>query len=321
MVKIMLKNLRLKQKVTILLLVILTFGLSLSGLALSSVLRQNAKQEITSTALMLMETMISVRQYTSTQVNPELVDKLEVEFLPQSVPGYSAREVFENLRQKQDYREFFYKEATLNPTNLRDKADSFETQVVNRFRSNKNLKEESGFRSLPSGDIYYIARPLAVSEAKCLECHSTPDQAPKSMLDRYGTANGFNWQLGEIVGAQMISVPASRVINKANQSSLLIVGLVSIVFVIVIVLVNIFLTQQVVLPLKRITRVAEEVSTGHMDVEFEQLTNDEIGHLAKAFKRMKLSLEMAMKRLKRPPGNTHGTGGMGGTGSSDYPQH
>ncbi|MBD2431510.1 MULTISPECIES: c-type heme family protein [Fischerella] len=317
----MLKNLRLKQKVTILLLVILTFGLSLSGLALSSVLRQNAKQEITSTALMLMETMISVRQYTSTQVNPELVDKLETEFLPQSVPGYSAREVFENLRQKQDYREFFYKEATLNPTNLRDKADSFETQVVNRFRGNKNLKEESGFRSLPSGDIYYIARPLAVSDAKCLQCHSTPEQAPKSMIDRYGTANGFSWQLGEIVGAQIISVPASRVINKANQSSLLIVGLVSVVFVIVIVLVNIFLTRQVVLPLKRITRVAEEVSTGHMDVEFEQLTNDEIGNLAKAFKRMKLSLEMAMKRLKRPPGNTHGTGGMGSIGSSDYPQH
>jgi HAMP domain-containing protein len=45
--------------------------------------------------------------------------------------------------------------------------------------------------------------------------------------------------------------------------------------------------------------VAEEVSTGHMEVEFEQLTNDEIGNLAKAFKRMQYSLEMAMKRLKR----------------------
>ncbi|MDM9380985.1 DUF3365 domain-containing protein [Chlorogloeopsis sp. ULAP01] len=304
----MLKNLQLRQKFTILLLVILILGLSLSGFALSSVLRQNARQEITSTALMLMETMISVRQYTSSQVNPELVDKLETEFLPQSVPGYSAREVFENLRNKSGYRDFFYKEATLNPTNLRDKADSFETQIVERFKKENKLKELSGFRSIPGGEIFYTARPLIVSEQKCLECHDTPERAPKSMLDRYGTANGFNWKLGEIVGAQVITVPATRVIQKANQSSILIVGLVSAVFAIVIFLVNVFLNRQVVRPLKRITRLAEEVSTGHMDVEFEQLSNDEIGNLAKAFKRMKLSLEMAMKRLKRPHGNTHGTG-------------
>jgi HAMP domain-containing protein len=128
------------------------------------------------------------------------------------------------------------------------------------------------------------------------------------MIARYGTAGGFNWKLGEIIGAQIITVPATKVIQKANQSSVFIVGLVSVVFVIVIFLVNVFLNRQVVRPLKRITRVAEEVSTGHMDVEFEQLSNDEIGNLAKAFKRMKLSLEMAMKRLKRPYGNTHDTG-------------
>jgi HAMP domain-containing protein len=262
---------------------------------------------------MLMETMISVRQYTNAQVNPVLVDKLETEFLPQSVPAYSAREVFENLRKKQDYREFFYKEATLNPTNLRDKADNFETNIVERFRKEKGLKELSGFRSLPGGDIFYIARPLAIADPACLKCHGTPDQAPQSMIQRYGTANGFGWQLGEIIGAQVISVPASKVIQKAYQSSLLIVGLVSIVFIVVILLVNIFLNRQVVRPLKRITRVAEEVSTGHMDVDFDQLSNDEIGNLARAFKRMKLSLEMAMKRLKRPHGNTRGTGGTGGT--------
>jgi HAMP domain-containing protein len=304
----MLQNLQLRQKFTILLLVILIVGLSLSGLVLSYLLRQNAKEEITSTAFMLMETMISVRQYTSSQVNPVLVDKLNTEFLPQSVPGYSAREVFENLRNKTGYRDFFYKEATLNPTNLRDKADNFETQIIERFRKDNKLKQLSGFRTLPGGDVFYTARPLIVSEQKCLECHDTPERAPKSMIARYGTAGGFNWKLGEIIGAQIITVPATKVIQKANQSSVFIVGLVSVVFVIVIFLVNVFLNRQVVRPLKRITRVAEEVSTGHMDVEFEQLSNDEIGNLAKAFKRMKLSLEMAMKRLKRPYGNTHDTG-------------
>ncbi|MBD2679578.1 MULTISPECIES: DUF3365 domain-containing protein [Nostoc] len=300
----MLKNLNLKQKFTILLLVILTFGLSLSGFALSSLLRENAKQDISSTALMLMQTMSSVRKYTSTQVNPELADKLVTEFLPQSVPAYSAREVFEILRKTPDYRDFFYKEATLNPTNLRDKADGFETEVVEKFRNKPDLKEVSGFRSIPGGDIFYVARPLPISEESCLKCHSVPEAAPQSMITLYGTANGFGWKLNEIVGAQIISVPANNVINKANQSSLLIVLIVSTIFIATILLVNFFLNRQVVMPLKRMTRIAEEVSTGHLEVEFEQMSNDEIGNLARAFKRMQLSLEMAMKRIKRTHGST-----------------
>jgi HAMP domain-containing protein len=300
----MLKNLNLKQQFTVLLLIILALGLSLSGFALSSVLKQNAIHDINSTAVMLMETMTSVRDYTNTQVKPLLENQLEAEFLPQSVPAYSAREIFDNLRKNPNYRDFFYKEATLNPTNLRDKADNFETITINNFRNKRDLKELSGFRSMPGGDIFYIARPLTITQESCLKCHTSADIAPKSMIERYGTANGFGWHMNEIIGSQIISIPASKVISKANQSSFVILLIVSTLFIAVIFLVNIFLNQKVVRPLKRITRVAEEVSTGHMDVEFEQLSNDEIGQLARAFKRMQLSLEMAMKRIKRRSENT-----------------
>ncbi|WP_416676634.1 c-type heme family protein [Egbenema bharatensis] len=299
----MLKNFSLRRKFTILLTIILVAGLTLSGLVLSSVLRQNARNDVAATGLILMEAMGSVREYTSTQINPELADRLEEVFLPQTIPAYSAREVFDLLRGHPEYRDFFYKEATLNPTNLRDKADGFETQIVERFRDNTSLREVSGFRSVPSGKVFYIARPLIVPSETCLTCHSTPDRAPRSQIERYGAANGFGWQLNEIVGARMVSVPASRVINKANQSILLILGIVSGIFVAVILLVNAILNRQVIRPLKRMTRVAEEVSTGHTDLEFEQLSNDEIGNLARAFKRMQLSLEIALKRLNR---NTHG---------------
>ncbi|MBW4634375.1 MAG: DUF3365 domain-containing protein [Iphinoe sp. HA4291-MV1] len=310
----MLKNFNLRQKFTILLLVILVVGLSFSGLALSALLRQNARNEIASRALTLIDTMTSLRKYTLTQIYPELADKLEEKFLPQVVSAYSAREVFEILRKKPEYRDFFYKEAAINPTNLRDKADPFETQVLERFRKEKDLKQVSGFRSLPGGDRFYIARPLSIPEENCLKCHSTPEAAPKTMIDRFGAVGGFGWHLNEIVAAQFVSLPANTVIEKANQSSLIIVGLVSTIFIVIIFLVNVFLHQQVIIPLKRITRVAEEVSTGHLEVDFDQISNDEIGHLAKAFKRMKLSLEMAMKRIRRTQGkNTGGTGGTGGT--------
>jgi len=297
----MFKNLKLRQKLTLLLFLIFIGGLSVIGVALNIILERNAENEIASKGLILMETMNSVRNYTSNQVKPELVDRLDEKFLPETVPAYSAREVFEVLRQNPDYRDFFYKEATLNPSNLRDKADTFETKLVEQFRDNEDTKELRGFRSAPSGDLFYIARPLKVSKPSCLECHGTVSDAPKSMVERYGTVNGYGWKLNEIVAAQMMSVPADRVITQARQSFFLILAMISAIFVAIIFLLNLFLHRTVNRPLKRITQMAEQVSKGNMAIDFEQLANhnDEIGNLGKAFQRMKLSLEMAMKRLNR----------------------
>ncbi|MEO0853425.1 MAG: DUF3365 domain-containing protein [Cyanobacteria bacterium J06648_11] len=297
----MFNNLKIGKKFNLLLLFVFVLGLLMTGSAFYTVLNRIAEGEVTSKAEILLRTMIGVRDYTSGQITPELVDRLatEPEFLPQTVPGYSAREVFENLRTDVQYEDFFYKEATLNPTNLRDKADSFEAEIVNRFRSNANLREETGYRSYPGGDLFYIARPIQIKSESCLQCHSTPDAAPTSMLTTYGRDRGFGWQLNEIVGAQMISVPASTIITEARQSFVTLMGIVTITFAIAIVLTNILLRRAVIRPLMRMANVADEVSTGKMDIEFEQTTNDEIGVLAAAFNRMRVSLAMAMNMLSQ----------------------
>lgn len=297
----MLKNLTLKKKFTVVLLLILAFALSISGWILSSILIERAEDEIAAKALTLIDTISSVRAYSVAQITPELSDNLDDRFLPQTISAYAATEVFEILRKQPKYEDYFYKEATLNPTNIRDKADEFETKIVEEFRSNQELKQVNGFRPLASGNIFYIARPLAVSQPGCLKCHSTPDVAPKSVIEIYGKNNGFGWKMGEIIGAQVISIPGKRVINQARQSAVIIILIVFIIFIAIIILVNLFLRNQIVIPLKRLTRIAEEVSTGHLDLQFEPPSNDEIGSLAKAFKRMQLSLAIAMKKLKENP--------------------
>ena len=295
-----LKKLKLGQKFTILLLLVFLGGIIVSGVTLSTILNRTAQDQITSKALMLIETMNSVREYTSSQVKPELVERLDIEFLPETVPAYSAREVFETFRANQEYGEFFYKEATLNPTNLRDKADKFEVDnIVKKFRQQENLKELSGFRRDTGVDKFYIARPIKIVKQSCLECHSTPDVAPKSMIERYGDSHGFGWKLDEIVGAQIISVPASTTLQIARRSLVLILGIVIAVFAIAIFMLNIWLKRYVVRPINRMAMVAEAVSTGDTEAEFGQLSGDEVGKLAQAFNRMRMSLKMAMQRLER----------------------
>lgn len=294
-----LKNLKLAQKFTLLLLTVFLIGILVSGVALAAILDRNAQDTVATKALMLIETMNSVRSYTNDQVKPELSDRLDAEFLPETIPAYSAREVFEHLRENRAYSEFFYKEATLNPTNLRDKADAFETEIVERFRESGSTTEVRGFRATPSGDLFYIARPIQITNPACLECHSDPAEAPASMIDFYGDQNGFNWKLDEIVGAQMISVPASQVRKNARQSFVLIIGIVAIAFATAIFLVNLWLKRFVIRPINKMARVAEAVSTGDMKAEFEVNSKDEVGSLAEAFQRMKMSLSMAMGRLER----------------------
>lgn len=297
---IKLKNLQLGQKFTLLLVIVFLGGVLASSLALSSVLNRSTQGQLTTKALMLMETMNSIRAYTSEHIQPEIADRLETEFLPESVPAYSAREVFEKFRLNPSYSDFFYKEATLNPTNLRDKADDFEAELVNQFRQRPDdASEMSGFRSTPAGNLYYIARPIKITEQSCLECHSTPQAAPASMIERYGPTNGFGWELNEIVGAQMISVPAARVMQGARQSLVLILGIFVTAFAIAIILVNLWLKRMVVRPLNRMAQVAEAVSMGDTKAEFVQDSQDEVGKLAEAFNRMRLSLQMAMQRLER----------------------
>lgn len=297
----MLKKIKIGTKFNLLLTIVFIISIVVSGAALSSILQNRAQTEVISKALVLLNTMTSVRQYTQDRVRNLLLPQLETQaaFIPETVPAFSATEVFENLRKNEQYQNFFYKEATLNPTNLRDKADSYEAAIVERFRKNPSLPEIASFRTLPEGTVFYIARPLAVKEQSCLQCHSTPEKAPKSQLVTYGSENGFGWQLNEIVAVQIISVPSEEVFNNAQSTWLGIMAFLVVIFAIVVIIINFLIKKTVIQRIRKIENIAQRVSTGDMSAEFEDKTNDEIGGLAAAFNRMKYSLTIAMDMLNK----------------------
>ncbi len=299
----MFKNLKLGTKFTLILVVVFAGGLAASGTVLSLVLQQRAEDEVISKASVLLQTMNSVRNYTDDRVKPLLAHKAATEpvFISETSSGFAATEVFENLRKTENYQGFLYKEAAPNPTNLRDKADDFESALVARFRSEPNTKEVTGFRSQPGGDVFYIARPLSVFKQSCLQCHSTPAIAPKSLLTTYGSENGFGWKLGSVVATQMISVPVEEVYASAWRSWVLVMAVLAAIFLGLLFAVNLLLKRTVVERISRMATTAEAVSTGQMEAGFSDDSGDEIGVLATAFNRMKSSLEIAFKLLAQQP--------------------
>jgi protein-histidine pros-kinase len=197
----------LRTKFNLVLLVVFLSSLVATGWLSYDMLQKNARDEVLQHAGIMMEAALSVRDYTVKQVKPLLEMQLRRVFLPQSVPAYAATEIFQEMRAS--YPEYTYKEATLNPTNPRDRATDWEADIVQEFRHNPAKKDLMGERDTPTGRALYLARPIQISNAECLVCHSTVDAAPETMIKLYGTANGFGWQHQEIVGAQIVSIPMS----------------------------------------------------------------------------------------------------------------
>jgi HAMP domain-containing protein len=272
-------------------------GLLVAGAVSYTLLQNNARDEIVQNARIMMEAALSTRSYTSTQIKPLLDTQMKYVFLPQSVPAYAATEYFNDLRKK--YPEYSYKEATLNPTNPRDRASDWEADLVGKFRQDAAQKEVLGERETPTGRVLYLARPIQVKSESCLSCHSTVEAAPRTMLDHYGNANGFGWQLNEIVGAQIMSVPTAVPILRANEAFKVFMLSLTGIFVFIFVALNLMLQYIVIRPVTQLSHLADRVSLGEQDVpEFSVRSHDEIGVLAESFSRLRRSLSKAMKMLE-----------------------
>jgi HAMP domain-containing protein len=268
----------------------------IAGYACRTILEANAQREVFAEAGLMMDSALAIRDYTANEILPLLSERIQNEFPPQSVPFYAATQNFLRLRER--HPEYTYKEATLNPTNPRDRAADWEGDIIQRFRNDARSRELVGERDTPMGKSLYLARPIR-NGAECSTCHGSPSSAPRTLIARYGADNGFGWQTNEVVGAQVVSVPfASATANAARAFRAFMTSLIA-VFAAVFLVINAVLYVLVVRPMQRIARVADRLSLGDMSAEdFPQRGAKEIASVTRSFNRMRKSLEKALRLLE-----------------------
>ena len=271
-------------------------GVVVAGVFAYHLLQQNAREEVLDSARIMLESAQAVRGYTVSEIRPLLALQQKRQFLPQTVPAYSARIYINKLQQK--YPDYSYKEATLNPTNPADRAAEWEVDIVEWFRNHEQENELIGERDTATGRFLYLTHPIKITNEACLTCHSTPDNAPDTMIQTYGSTNGFGWQLNEVVGAQIVSVPMSLPLARADKAFRAFMASLIGVFLLIGILLNIMLQYAVIKPVRNMAENADRVSMGALDAaEFEIKGKDEISSLAQSFNRMHRSLLNAMKML------------------------
>jgi HAMP domain-containing protein len=288
---------KLLLKFNLVLILVFAIGFVVTGFVCNRLLQQNAKAEVMENARIMMEAAIAVRTYTATQIKPLLETQIKYAFLPQSVPAYSANTYFAQLQKK--FPDYSYKEATLNPTNPINRATDWEADLVEEFRKSSDKTEIIAERDTPNGRSLFIARPMKVSSMACLGCHDTAEDAPRTMVERYGNANGFGWKLNDIVTAQIVSVPTQVAVQRAKGVFKTFMLSLAAVFGVLLVAINALLIFLVIRPVNRLSSMASSVSLGNSEIgELPVTGKDEIAELAQSFNRMGRSLVEAMKMLK-----------------------
>jgi HAMP domain-containing protein len=291
------KRLSLVAKFNIVFILIFLIGFGAASFIANMLLKDYARDSTLESARVLMQSATAARSYTVAQLAPLLQSQMKFTFLPQTVPSYAATEHL-NLLLKTN-ADFSYKEATLNPTNPRDRATDWEADLVRALRDKPALGELVGQRESAVGPALYIARPLQIKDGACLSCHSVPEAAPKTMLDIYGPNNGFGWKLNEIIGAQVVSVPMAVPLQRANVMlktfMLSMLGLFVFLFIALNVMVQVFVTRRIT----QMAAIADQVSLGQFEAaEMDTSGKDELSALALSFGRMRTSLTSAMKMLE-----------------------
>jgi protein-histidine pros-kinase len=279
-------------------ILILVFALALvpAGLLANGLLQRSAREQVVENARIMMQTALATRTYTNKQIKPLLASRLEEEFLPQTVPAYSATEIFNYIRES--HPEYTYKEAALNPTNPRDRTVDWEADLVNAFRGDANLKEIVGERDSPLGRSLYLGRPIRITDPGCLTCHTTPESAPPSVVKAYGPTNGYGWKLDEVIGAQIVSVPMSVPVKTADIAFRTMMTALVGVFLVMLLILNALLWLVVIRPLRDLSAMADQVSTGNFEApEVKVAGSDEVAVLADSFNRMRISLTKALRML------------------------
>jgi diguanylate cyclase (GGDEF)-like protein len=249
----------LRLTFNLILVAVFLLGILLAGIYYRAHLQSDAMEEVEHNSQVLMETALAIRSYTTDQIKPHLDPLNATQFLPQTVPAFAATETLRRLSDR--YPGYDYKESVLNPTNPRDRASDWERALIEHFRADSGLNEQSGIHGEGVEQSMYVARPITIKQKQCLTCHSTPDAAPATMRTIYGDENGFGWKEGETVGMQLVRVPVLYPLEKARRAFATFMLSLAAVFGLMFVGLNLALTKLVIGPMARVNLRLEELAT------------------------------------------------------------
>ncbi len=177
---------------------------------------EHVEDSITTQAALGLEFELAIQEYTDEMLRwkrkkPNARD----DFLCETMPTpYIARKIFDKV--KRNFSDYMIKFSANNPHNPANKAGPDELWVIDWFRRNAGVARWSGKRRI-DGVEYHTFISVRRIEQRCLQCHGSPENAPKALRDRYPGRGGFYHKLGDVAGMDIVGIPLGKM-NAAMLS-------------------------------------------------------------------------------------------------------
>lgn len=290
------KNTSLQSRFNVVLIIVY-----LSSLLITlSIVYLDARQEMYVQArhrLTLISDMVgAIREYVTQDVRPALLAQHVLH--PPAVSSTVASSYIARHFAKQQ-PDFYLKTASDNPLNPANLVQPIEQSFLNSFRENRQETFIIREGTLNGKQYLFSAQPT-LSSNECLLCHGKPETAPPTMRQQYTGSSGFGYRVNEVVGVNVVGVPLENVQTAIFKRSLAITIILTAIFSIMMILINMTVRRQILQPLEDIIESAQAISKGQqLDVPLPTTRADEIGQLTQAIELMRRSFVKAMERMNR----------------------
>ncbi len=163
------------------------------------------------------------------------------------IPQIIQNEIFDKFTAISNGKVFF-KEASNTPTNKKNLATNYESETIDFFRKNKEIKEQEKLIKQDSKDYYMLSRPI-LSEHKCMQCHP-------------------NWtKEGEVIAIENVLIDLDD-FNNALKNNLYLSAIFWIINIVILLVVINFLFKKLISDrIKKVLEIILRVERGKFTID------------------------------------------------------
>ena len=221
------------------------------------------KRELEAQALekseLIMAAVAASRQYVIEVLRPVMFELVgEEHFVLEAMSSsYVGRAVMDRFSPA--LPEVYYRRASLNARNPDYEVNEMELGMLEYFRANPDEKIWQGIAEVNERTEFKRFEPVTFTRG-CLQCHGRPEDAPRELIEMYGSEGGFGRAEGEIGGVVSVGIPVQAALGEIRERAISVFMVVFLALSLIFISMGILFNRVVITSLKDLLREFQEAS-------------------------------------------------------------
>lgn len=228
------------------------------ALALNLHLQRLMEGEAREKAALILSQVEAIQGYVRTSLRPVMYRLVpEDQFVLEAMStSYVTRAVMSDQNLAREA--FIYRRVAIDARNPDYEADERERALIERFKAEPKLEKVEEFAQIGPDRYFITARPQRFEEG-CMHCHGDPADAPRELIQRYGSSRGFGRNVGDLAGIDLVRLKVQRDLGGIREATLSFAMLFAGGVLVLFLAIQGFFHRLVVQSLRRVTAMMQRL--------------------------------------------------------------